>query len=753
MTVRPEQRWALAAIGVLVLSLALEVGYGAGLGQSLVYLGYEGLFVLGPGWLAFRVLSSRPGGPLRQLAFGWALGYVLEVLAFMATAAMGTRWLFLAYPALVAVAAASVAKWGRPAPREEDEAIPDGFLLACAGVCALAIAYIAFSYFPVTPLPGTEGFYYFPDYPWALSIAADAKHHWPIQDPNVSGQPFPYHYFVHIHLAAASQVTGLSLPLVYFRLFVLPLTVSIVLGLAAAGRSLAGSYRVGLIAAALVFFVGDLQMDASHSIFSQLPFVGVLFTFLITSPSFMFGLVIFTPLIVMVAEHITAKKGETRLGDWVLLGLFAIGATDAKVSILPLVLAALAAFAIGQLVFSRRISRNVLISGVLVALIFGVVYVLQYRGHSSGLRLDLLAGIHFFENTHAVTLIRQYLDNRLPGFPGKHTFVSGAGVVIGLLGLLAAQLVGLVALLRRDEARTPTALWLFALLGAGLLELFVINAEGSGNQLYAFFYGVTAGCLLSAQGLWLAWSSRPPLEVDRVRFVAMASAWLVSVAILIILPVRLGDHLSQPATYFLLYGGLVVTLAALYVAARALLKTARWPAAALLCGAVLAIGTIGTPLDNVEPGIASPPGPVESGRRTSLEMFTALSWIREHTAADAVLAVNNQNNGVGPFDFDYSAFAERRVFIEGWGYSVRARDLGYGDSIAGKISPYAARLALNAAAFTGDAHALQTLRTVYGVRYLLVDSVNGFGVKLDALRRSTRIVYRAPGVVVLRINP
>ena len=57
-----------------------------------------------PGWATYRVLSRDPGGPLRQLAIGWALGYVLEILAFMATAATGTRPLVRRLSALVVTA-------------------------------------------------------------------------------------------------------------------------------------------------------------------------------------------------------------------------------------------------------------------------------------------------------------------------------------------------------------------------------------------------------------------------------------------------------------------------------------------------------------------------------------------------------------------------------------------------------------------------------------------------------------------------
>lgn len=91
MIARSRRRSAYLALIVAAGVLALEAAYGVALGEALLYATYELGFVALPGWLAYRALSHRPGGPLRQLAMGWALGYVLEILALMLTASTGTR--------------------------------------------------------------------------------------------------------------------------------------------------------------------------------------------------------------------------------------------------------------------------------------------------------------------------------------------------------------------------------------------------------------------------------------------------------------------------------------------------------------------------------------------------------------------------------------------------------------------------------------------------------------------------------------
>ena len=80
----------------------------------------------------------------------------------------------------------------------------------------------------------------------------------------------------------------------------------------------------------------------------------------------------------------------------------------------------------------------------------------------------------------------------------------------------------------------------------------------------------------------------------------------------------------------------------------------------------------------------------------------------------------------GIFEFNYAAFTERRIFPGGWGYSQRSKDDGYTEVSSGRLNPFANRLALNDAVFSdGSPAALETLRDEFGVRYLLVDRVNG----------------------------
>ena len=739
---------ALSAALVAGAALALELAYGAPLLDAALYLAYEAGFVVLPGWLAYRALATSPGSPLRQLALGWALGYVLEILAFILTAAAGARWLLLAYPVIVAVPALIAMR--RRGEFRSVGGMPSGVLPALAATAILVVTCIALGLFPFTVLPGGEPFSYNQDYLWALSIAGEAKHHWPITDPNVAGEPFPYHWFVHIHWAAASNVTGVDLPTVASRLAPLPLVTLTVLLFAEAGRSLVGSYGAGLLAVCLGIVVGELQLDTSQAPGTGLPFLGVLFTFMIGSPSFAFGLVFFLALLLCVALRLGEGGGRAGRGDWVVFGLLAVGAAQAKVSILPVLIPALALYLAITRLKSRSVPRGgIAAAGILLGVAF-LQFLLLYRGHSSGLNADIGAGVRYIGDMPAVALVTDRLTEYLDWLPGAEPLISVGEVPFGLIGLLGAQLIGIVWVLGRRPPRLSAAEgWLLTVLAIGIAQLFFLDGGGGGNQLYGFFYAVLAGSLLSARGLLDAWAAVSEAGAGGRRAAGVATSAAVLLAALVIAPLHLG--LGPGDRYLLWYLGLAALVTLVWLGGRAFLRSPGW--AAVAAGAViLAAGLLDRPVETVEPALFDPPGADESGRRLTPELHGALTWVRDNTATDAVLAVNSSNTELGPYEFTHSAFAERRVFLGGWGYSVGARDSHIREATGTDRITFPGRLALNRAAFSsGSKRAIRALATRYGVRYLVIDEVNGFAADLPRLRSQARVVYRAPGVTVLAV--
>ena len=365
---------------------------------------------------------------------------------------------------------------------ETEEALPPWFVWALVVVCVLVVGFVGIAFFDAKPLPDAGNVHLGQDAPWAISLAADAKHHWPIQDPNVAGLAMPYHWFVHVHLASASQVTGLDLPVIFLRLYTLPLIVLTVLQLVVAGKSLARSAYAGLVAACLVLLVNQLNLNHAGP-FAHVAFQGVLTTYLHLSPSVPFGLVLLVPLLILIGEAISSPREATRVGDWVLITLFMIGASDAKVVILPMIVASLFLYGAARLLARRRLPPAVWIAGGLATAVFAGLYLLQYRGHSGGVKLDPAARVTLFNGMDAVGKVTPYLRDVLPTFPGSGTLLSSGGVVFGAIGLFSAQLIGLVWLLAQQRLRvTKRQAWLLAFLVTGIVVPLVRPRRAPGTS-------------------------------------------------------------------------------------------------------------------------------------------------------------------------------------------------------------------------------------------------------------------------------
>jgi hypothetical protein len=102
-------------------------------------------------------------------------------------------------------------------------------------------------------------------------------------------------------------------------------------------------------------------------------------------------------------------------------------------------------------------------------------------------------------------------------------------------------------------------------------------------------------------------------------------------------------------------------------------------------------------------------------------LYAGLLWVRQHTTPCDVLAVNNHYDNAPHAEsvyFYYSAFTERRVFLESWRYTAGGQTGGL---------PYPERLALNQRAVAqANPEALRELARK-GVSYVLVDKTHTGG--------------------------
>jgi hypothetical protein len=713
--------------------VGLWLGFGVSVGEIARFAAYEGLLVGLPGILAYRVLTANPGGALRQIAIGWPLGYGIEVGSFMLTAALGVRWLFPVLPLAAAGAAALILIRGRRRGDGRDDSegagtvpFPPAAVWVVAGVAVAALAYLAFGYFVVTPLPGdVASVQYPPDSLLDIGYVAEAKNHWPMENPSVVGVSLPYHIYSFVHMAGVSQVTGIEPSTILFRLFPGTLIVLVTLQVVALGRELGRRVWIGPVAAILVLLVGELDLDPDR----LSPLATTFFDNMPLSPTFLFGI---PPFLAITTLLVTAlgRRRALRIGEAVLLLLLLLTSAGAKASTLPVLIGGLVLWVIWAKLWPRAPLRNALIAIGLAIIAFGVSYALVYKGGGDGsFSLGLFGFMDF-------TVFDELIPPDTRSTLGDAA-VTGAGGPLALLGVVLPAL-GIVWVIRERGLRPkPGEAFLLALFLTSVAAFALFSHEALG-QAYFLHYGYIAGCVLSAEGI-LIFVERIASSRDRA---LPALGWLVAGALvgggiaaaIIYVPDPDTASLGRLA---LGYGAAAAAVVALALVASRLpgFRTARVGAGIALL-LTMSLGLLNTPLDEGTPlaqrldhGETPYIQDSPTTRGLTRELYEGLRWVRDHSGKDEVIAVNNHFLDAEGHDsryWYYTAFTERRALLEAWIGTIDTIKIGFVRVASGEEVPYPVRRRLNAEVFDrADPAAIETLRTRYGVRLLLVDKVHG----------------------------
>jgi hypothetical protein len=720
---------------VLVALAALPAAFGAPVGDVLVYMAQELGFALLPGMALYLALAGYPparaGGSVRLVGLGYALGLVLQVAAFGLVAALHARWLVWLYPPAVLVICARSVRCALPRSATHDRG---PWRWGLAAVCLTGLVWVSVSYFPFETLPSrNHSVVYIPDLVFHLGVAAEARHHWPITDPKVSGTALPYELFVYMKLAASAQTTHVPLATILFRLYLLPLIAAIVALLYCAGLEVSGRRSAGVLAAALFLLVGQLGLAPRD------PFVfyNSVFFSLYDSPSYAFGLVVFLGALCVLLDCLGSRVVTSR--RWVLLALLLAGCSGAKAAVLPDMIGALAILVV--LCRPRARPAAALLLG---AAIFAVSYAVLYHGGTGGLKLDIPGSIRAMDFT---TIFRA----KLRGLPSPIFWVLAT--VVGMIGFCGATLAGLPVALRRSSWRSnPQTVVLVGLLVAGLIPFLALTHKG-GSQNFFTYYGICAACVLSGQGLSLALNRQ---GVSRARLIWAGGAWLLVLAAVAVVPYRFSANPSEAHLLVVWLGLPALVVSVLLIGAwRSPRRRPALLAAALVV--VVAGGALDTPL-HVGNALV---GPLVHGRSPYAHdspaargltpaLFEGLTWVGEHVPSDAVIAVNNQYSDAehqSPTYYYYSAFGERRIFLEGWYDTVPAAGTANPNQ-----TPFAGRLRLNDALFeNGSRAALAVMERRYGVAYLLMDLAHG-PVPADLPQLAT-VIFRNRGMILARVRP
>jgi hypothetical protein len=705
---------AVVVIGWLVTGVAaLDI---------IKFLAYDAAFVALPGIALLWALRGHRSALLTTIALGWPLGQALEMLAFTGTAEIGARWLFLLYPVVVIVPSAYVVRRRQTQPDDDIDADPESgserwstaVMWTAAGALSLALIYLTLEFLPLAPLPGSSVIVEYPDYPYFIGLITQVMNHWPPTTPGLSGVPLAYEWFVLFHIAAASQVTHIPVPIIGLRLDYVPTIVVVGCQLLAVGRYVGRSAWTGVIALGLLFLMGPPDLTSSYSGSPD----GV-FVHLWDSWTFPFGLTFMLALLYLITERLRASP-ERQRGDlraWALITILMIGASGAKATILPDITVGAAIYIAFHVLMRRRVPASVVITLILGIVVFVPTYIIVYGGQTPGTKIELLAWLAgstpvIFANLIHHTAIR---DLVLP-------FAYAAG-----FALVMAPLAGVLYLLRRRHRGEIHAFaFPICMFAAGVLIAASVH-HSSGSELYFQDTGYVAACIVGAEGLRRAWLDLGrSVPVSRSAVALAFAGWVV----LILVIVRLTSHsVDTPGRIMLRYIGVVI-LGVAFVAACAVVVRRRYGSSngivALGLIPIMAASIVTTPLavyPNVQKVLADEP---LTSTQIALKppLLAALYWLRDHSSVNDVFAVNN--HWINPEHtsakyYYYTAFSQRQAFIEA--YNPYPIPPGPGTP-AGANFIY--RMQLNDEVFNrADPSALKILTEEYGVRFLFIDRTMG----------------------------
>lgn len=751
--------WLLVAV-IAVPTVAVVHRYGVGWRAIAGFGGYVVLGLAVPGTLVWRAVRRRSGSLAEDVPPGLAVGYAVEVLAYLPARAVGAPLLVLAAPIGICLAFLTVRRMRRYWRRDRDaELPPTGWLWSMALIVGLVLLFACLAY--LRSWASTNGVNNH-DLPFHLALMAELKHHFPPQTPWVAGEALTYHWFGYADVAATSWVTGIELETLQLRLSYLPMVAALPMLISVAARRLTGRWWPGPVAAAISCF--GLAADPfswpmvpggfrpATTAFSPVDDGSFLRLGNWNSFSQTFAAVICVPLVIVLVDLLRGRDRNWRA--WALLTLLVAVMTGAKATYLPILLAGLLAALVVRLATARRLDPDVLrcVGILLSALAFA--HVVLYRGGSQGMVFDPFADLYRAAVVRAIGLPAAPLTGWAPAGLAVLTLLSWAGVWCGIAGLVPrrrwtdpayalllgmglAGLGGLLAFSHPGNSQTwfiVAARPYLALAAAGGLAALVSAGRVTRRQGYcllgAAVLGSGIGWLISLIGPERA----PSIASDGGRHVFYAVAWpyLALVAATAVVGLALwrgGNRLALPRG---LAPALLVVVVTAYGAPAAAERIVQ-PAEAVVRDGFAVQG----------PPILMPRGARVAGR-----------WLRDHSDPDDLVATNAhcRRPWCTNLHFWFTAFAERRFLVEGWGFTEKANGWRQDGKPLPRHAPFwdPGKLADNDAIFRSPSRErVERLRQVYGVRWLLVDEATG--APSSELGRYATLRFRAGSCAVYEL--
>jgi hypothetical protein len=676
----------LASAAVAGYFVYLSTVLGVVASDVLRYAVYLGVVTFAPGLAAAVYFWPERLSALPLVCLGAALGYALEAGVYTGLAILDLRGLWIVYPAIGVIALGGLAWRWRRAPgatlAAERPVVIWTRALTISLVVTINTVYLAY----LCSIPaGRETLVPVgPDMYLHLSNTIEIARHWPVSDARLAGVPFSYHLLANVHLAAAGAITQIEMQGLLFRLFLGPMLMLVALNVSALVRAFTRSFFVDQAALFMVFLAGtnDLSL-VSAKIFRAViekggpPYLndpwaftgGGLFSGI--GPSYVYGLVLFLPLVSASLRRLTRGVGVEHLP---VLGLLMAASMLAKGSFMPVFVAGAAMATLWLAALRKPCWRNAALLVLLSAAVCLPIYFLYFHQYWQGGSEPLEIVPFAIVRQTAMWARFEPVLNSLWDSGGQK------GTVDWTFRLVAILTIALLAVI-----------FFFVSFGTRVLGI-------------AYHFG--------RHGL------RMPAKT-----IMMVSFILTGVAPACLVALTDGNQMHFLNTAYPLAGVLGgVGLGHIVLRRRASMRWRLLQAAAL---AVLLLSTANNAFFlwgyyrdyEISSTVAGGPRMLsESG------LYAAQRWIRENTPTTAVVAASPYSHEAPslPRRTDYSALAERRAFLEGYHY-LRSRDPG----------ELAFRRSLLTSVFrTGDAAALEVMRDRFRVGYLVVETADKLPVKL-----------------------
>lgn len=661
----------------------------------LLYAAYVVAMVWLPGHLLLAsCLRGRPGLAW-SLALGLPLGFAVEILIYQAAASLGWRDAFPGLVGLVSLMLGGglVHREGWRSAMPQTGRAESATLLPLAGLALLIMATAASQMYAASPLDGGRLLHStHHDWVYLVSRAAEIKNQWPFEDPSLAGTPLSYHYFLLVHVAAASHVTGLEIPMVLLRLVCVPMGAALLAQVFLLGKLLGGSSRVGVLAAGLLFATGEASQaePATGGLFQAL-----FLSWLYISPTFYFGMIFTGALLIWMRRHVEFRPGAS---DYAVLFLLAVVGTGAKgTTVGPLVLAA-GMWCLWHRLSGRGWPWRMGFAGLTMTAGFAVAYLVFLRGYSGNGTTWLpfsFPSVSGFWLQHVEAWRAALATLGLPAPLGD--FAAGltacAVVLLGMNGVLG---LGLIHGLRAGSGdRGGHGLWvgLVALACIAFGNLLFLDSHGESYLYLPMKLPLAALTAAALAAGWRRWATAAA-TTDEGRRVVVRWTQIVGLGVVLSYLVAVGL-----VSWWLGVGLGLAALAGLAPSAQDLKARGTgavlaWKRSLRLLGFVPVLLVfavqLGSFLSGNREGFALWRLSAGQARESELvELQDALDWLRRNTPTNVVIVASTFTPWLAGLDharvvdrtsadkyYYYSALAERRLLVEGPAYLRDLREAG-----------------------------------------------------------------------------